>query len=165
MCGVDILAFYNFTLSCTIAAGTIYKSDALRGQTDIFSLPHQGLKMMQNNLGYKKMYPLISQWKRGFFFISDTLAGYFCEHLSETICYTEVNDRYRKEIAGNLASLDRCHLHHRYLNWLSVQLCQKYCPTWFNYLENALKVELQVSLAHSVIKFKRLTVNSHFSHW
>lgn len=115
MCGVDILAFYNFTLSCTIAAGTIYKSDALRGQTDIFSLPHQGLKMMKNNLGYKKNVSTHLSMKERIFFISDTLAGYFCEHLSETICYTEVNDRYRREIAGNLASLDRCHLHHRYL--------------------------------------------------
>lgn len=166
-CSVEISysTFYNFT--CAVAIGLIYKPDA-REWTDFsfFCCLVGGWKQWgkKNNLRCTKCIHSSLKQREDSYERHQTLRLATRKYLSETACYVKVKDRYTKTIYRNLASIKHSQLHHRY----------PIIDYQFNCFKNIVQHEL-IRLRKSptsgflgptaVIRFKRLTVNSHFSHW
>lgn len=108
---ISCSTFYNFTLSCTIAAGHIYKPDTHKC-TEIFSCHIRGWEWWKKIVGRTKcIHSSLNEREES---VHQTLWLAICIHLSETVCYMEFKDRYTLTIGRNLASIDWSRLHHRY---------------------------------------------------
>lgn len=122
---ISYSTFYNFTSSCTIAAGLIYKTYTHECTDRLFFFLIRRLKNGEKQPGVYKMYPLVSQWKRGIC-TSDTMGWLFANIGQKPVCYVKVKDRYTLTICPQLSIYrpqSTISLISNY--WLSLQLCQK----------------------------------------